>query len=157
MKATTPSLTALLATLTAGCLITLAPAPAIAKSPETYTGAFSQTAVGGYDPVAYFEAKRPERGLPALSHRWKGAEYRFASPERLAKFRADPEAYAPQFGGYCAWAVSQGYLAKGDPRFWRVVGGKLYLNYDATVQKRWEADIPGLIAKARANWPRVLN
>ena len=68
-----------------------------------------------------------------------------------------PEAYAPQYGGYCAWAVSQGYTAKGDPKYWKVVDGKLYLNYDASVQKNWEKDIPGHIANASKNWPKVLD
>ncbi len=155
MNLHTLKLTVLLAALAAGRLVTLAD-PAQARSPEVYTARLSDVAVGGFDPVAYFEAGRPARGLPQFSHRWKGAEYRFATAERLEKFRTDPEAYAPQFGGYCAWAVSQGYLAKGDPRHWRLVAGKLYLNYDAQIQRRWESDIPGHIAKARNNWPSVL-
>lgn len=72
-------------------------------------------------------------------------------------FMATPEKYAPQFGGYCAWAVSQGYTADGDPEAWKIVDDKLYVNYSQRVQKRWEVDIPGYIAKGRANWPGVLN
>jgi len=68
-----------------------------------------------------------------------------------------PEAYAPAYGGYCAWAVSQGYTAKGDPKHWKIVGGKLYLNYDARVQTDWEKDISGHISKAEKNWPVVLD
>jgi YHS domain-containing protein len=131
-------------------------AATIARQPEVYTPAFSNLALQGVDPVAYFTDGRPVKGRPRYSLIWKGAEYRFATAENLARFRATPQAFAPQYGGYCAWAVSQGYTAKGDPNAWRIVGGKLYLNYDATVQRRWEADIPGHIARANANWPAVL-
>jgi YHS domain-containing protein len=85
-----------------------------------------------------------------------GVEYRFATAQNLARFKASPDAYLPQYGGYCAWAVSRGYTAKSDPLAWKVIGGKLYLNYDKDVQKRWAADIPGNIAKADRNWPQVL-
>ncbi|MEM6666964.1 MAG: YHS domain-containing (seleno)protein, partial [Pseudomonadota bacterium] len=71
-------------------------------------------------------------------------------------FAANPARYAPQFGGYCAWAVSEGYTAKGDPKHWKVVNGKLYLNYNGRIQRRWEKDIPGHISKGNANWPNVL-
>ena len=78
-----------------------------------------------------------------------------ASPRRRISTRssANPTAYAPQYGGYCAWAVAQGYTASGDPQFWKIVNGKLYLNYDGSVQAKWEKDIPGFIAKADKNWP----
>jgi hypothetical protein len=74
----------------------------------------------------------------------------------MVVFKADPDRYAPQYGGYCALAVSQGYTAKGEPRAWKFVGGKLYLNYNADIQRKWEQDIPGFIAKGNANWPKVL-
>lgn len=131
-------------------------APALAAKSEIYTGFLSGVAVGGYDPVAYFSEKRPVKGSGKFELEHKGATWRFASRANLEKFRADPAAYAPKYGGYCAWAVSQGYTAKGDPQYWRIVDGKLYLNYDASVQKRWEKDIPGFIRKAEANWPKVL-
>jgi hypothetical protein len=155
MNTRTLMLTVLLATLTAGRLVLL-PAAAEARAAEIHTAPFSKLALDGYDPVAYFETGRPARGQADHATIWKGVEFRFASAESLARFRADPGRYAPQYGGYCAWAVSQGYLAKGDPRHWRIVSGKLYLNYNAVVQKRWEADIPGFIAKAEKNWPGVL-
>ena len=72
-------------------------------------------------------------------------------------FAADPEKYAPQYGGYCAWAVSQGYTASTDPEAWKIVDGKLYLNYSKSVQQTWEQDIPGNIAAGDGNWPKVLN
>lgn len=133
-----------------------APLVANAKSPEIYTGLLSSTAVGGYDPVAYFTASKPVAGKSGITHAWKGVTWRFASEQNRDLFKANPQAYAPQYGGYCAWAVSQGYTAKGDPNHWKVVDGKLYLNYDASVQRNWEKDIPGHISSANRNWPTVL-
>lgn len=129
--------------------------PAQAAKAPVYTPAFSNLAIEGYDPVSYFEGK-PAKGDAKFSATHKGAEYRFVSAQSLARFKANPDAYLPQYGGYCAWAVSQGYTAKADPLAWKVVGGKLYLNYDQSVQKRWAADIPGNIAKGDRNWPQVL-
>ena len=82
-----------------------------------------------------------------------GAAWRFANAANRDAFAADPEAYAPQFGGYCAWAVSEGYTASTVPEAWRIVDGKLYLNYSRRIQSRWERDIPGNIARGTANWP----
>lgn len=139
------------------CGALFAASAASAREAEVYTGTFSSLAVGGYDAVAYFKAGRPVAGNDQFSMQYKGATWRFASPENLAAFQANPVAYAPQYGGYCAWAVSQGYTASGDPRFWKIVNGKLYLNYDGSVQAKWEKDIPGFIVKADRNWPGVLN
>lgn len=122
-----------------------------------YTGLFSNTAVGGFDAVAYFTVDEPVRGSREFTTEWNGAEWRFSSQETLDLFLADPEAYAPQYGGYCAWAMAEGYTAKGDPEFWRIVDGRLYLNFNREVQERWEADIPGFIAAANANYPAILN
>jgi len=133
-----------------------AAAPAFAADNEVYTGRFSSLAVGGYDPVAYFEQGEPVKGQSQYAYEYKGATWRFSSAENLAAFTADPDAYAPQYGGYCAWAVSQGYTAPGNPKNWSVVEGKLYLNYNDKVQRDWEKDIPGFIAKAEENWPGVL-
>lgn len=133
-----------------------APPAALAEKPPVYHGLFDDLAVGGYDAVAYFSAGRPVEGKQAFEHKYKGSTWRFSTAENLAAFKAAPDKYAPQFGGYCAWAVSQGYTAKGDPKNWRVVNGKLYLNYNTDIQKKWEKDIPRLIAKGDANWPKVL-
>jgi hypothetical protein len=130
---------------------------AAARSDEIYTGILSSTAVGGYDAVAYFSEGKPVQGKRDITFPWKGATWRFATEKNRDLFKEKPEAYAPQYGGYCAWAVSRGYTAKGDPRYWKVVGDKLYLNYDAGVQKDWEKDIPGNIAKGDQNWPAVLD
>lgn len=132
-------------------------APALAAAPEVFTARFSNLAVGGYDPVAYFEAGAPAKGSKEFSFDYDGATWRFASAENLEKFKASPAAYAPQYGGYCAWAVSQGYTAPGNPQNWSVRDGKLYLNYNDKVQTDWLKDPDGFIAKANVNWPGVLS
>lgn len=132
-----------------------APTASLAKDP-VYTGTLSSLAVSGYDPVAYFTDGKPVEGESAFEYEWNGATWRFASQANLDAFKANPEAYAPQFGGYCAWAVSQGYTASATPEAWRIVDGKLYLNYSKGVQATWEQDVPGNIAKADKNWPKVL-
>jgi YHS domain-containing protein len=136
--------------------LALMPLAAQAKSAEVYTGILSSVAAGGYDPVAYFTDGKPVPGNRDITFTWKGATWRFVSEKNRDLFKQKPEAYAPQYGGYCAWAVSRNYTAKGDPKYWKVVGGKLYLNYDAGVQKDWEKDVPGNIAKGDKNWPAVL-
>ena len=90
------------------------------------------------------------------SSTWNGATWRFASADNKAAFDANPDAYAPQYGGYCAYAVANGYTAKTDPDAWSIVDGKLYLNYSRRVRTRWLEDVPGNIAKGDANWPSVL-
>ena len=129
---------------------------AVAKDAPVYTGTLSNVAVGGHDPVAYFADGRLVKGDRSIVLQHAGAEWRFATAQYRDRFAAAPERYAPQYGGYCAWAVAQGYTASGDPQFWKIVDDKLYLNYDADVQKKWEKDIPGFIAKANQNWPTVL-
>ena len=142
--------------LVAAALVLAAPLAAAAKSPPVYTGWLSSTAVGGHDPVAYFTDGKPVAGSASITHQWNGVTWRFASEKNRELFKASPEKYAPQYGGYCAWAVSQGYTAKGDPNHWKIVDGKLYLNYDAKVQRNWEQDVPGHITSANRNWPKVL-
>ena len=116
---------------------------------------FTGTAIEGYDPVAYFAEGRPVEGDSAFAHDWMGATWYFASAENRDRFAADPERYAPQYGGYCAWAVAHGYTAKIDPAAWKIVEGKLYLNYSKEVQADWAQDIPGNITKSDANWPKI--
>lgn len=130
--------------------------PAAAAQDAVYTGRFSDLAVSGYDAVAYFDQGKPVEGSGDFEYDWNGATWRFASAANRDAFKADPARYAPQYGGYCAWAVSQGYTASTDPEAWRIVDGKLYLNYSKGVQKTWEQDIPGFIASADGNWPAVL-
>ncbi|RJQ47599.1 MAG: YHS domain-containing protein [Nitrospiraceae bacterium] len=114
-------------------------------------------AIKGYDPVAYFTDSRPVKGDSRYEHTWNGAKWLFASTKHLALFKSDPEKYAPRYGGYCAYAVSQGATADIDPEAWTIVDGKLYLNLNKDVQGLWEKDIPGYIQKADRNWPAVLH
>jgi YHS domain-containing protein len=113
-------------------------------------------AIRGYDPVAYFKSSKPVKGKENLSFEWHGATWHFASQENLNAFKADPEKYAPQFGGYCAYAVAKGSTAKTEPEAWKIVDGKLYLNYDLGIKEKWEANQADYIKKAHENWPGVL-
>jgi YHS domain-containing protein len=113
-------------------------------------------AVQGHDPVAYFTSGAPVAGDPKFEYAWNGAKWLFASAENLEKFKKDPEAFAPQFGGYCAYAVSHGHTADGDPQAWKIVNGKLYLNYSPDVKKMWEADQETFIKDGEKNWPEFL-
>lgn len=131
-------------------------APARDAVAPIFTGIVKDTAVGGYDPVAYFKDGKPVAGSKDITLQHGGATWRFASEANRAAFAADPQRYEPRYGGYCAWAVSQGYTAKGDPKAWKIVGGKLYLNYDQNVQRTWEKDSPGHISRADANWPKIV-
>ena len=132
-------------------------APIAASAKDAVYQSFFGTAIDGTDPVAYFTENKPVKGSSDFAHEWNGATFHFASAENRDLFAANPEKYAPQYGGYCAWAVSQGYTASTDPEAWKIVDGKLYLNYSKSVQQTWEQDIPGNIAAGDGNWPKVLN
>ncbi|MDX2307095.1 MAG: YHS domain-containing (seleno)protein [Hyphomicrobium sp.] len=141
--------------ITGSAIAWLAKSSFAAKDP-IFAGLVQGVAVGGYDPVAYFEKGSAIAGDPAITLEHSGATWRFQSEANRQAFKADPDRYAPQYGGYCAYAVANGYTAKGDPEAWKIVDGKLYLNYDKSVQAEWAKDIPGYVAKGDANWPRVL-
>jgi len=113
-------------------------------------------AIRGYDPVAYFTESKPVKGKAELTAEWMGATWRFASAKNRDMFKADPAKYAPQFGGYCAFAVSRGYTASTDPDAWTIVDGKLYLNYSVSVMQTWRKNTARYIARAEGNWPKVL-
>jgi YHS domain-containing protein len=118
--------------------------------------ATDEGAIRGYDPVAYFTDGKPVKGSDDFTFEWNGATFKFASSANLAEFRADPEKYAPRYGGYCAYAVSEGYTASTVPEAWTIHEGRLYLNYSLGVRERWKKDIPGRTTAADANWPGVL-
>ena len=111
---------------------------------------------GGYDVVAYFDQDQPVKGDASYQTTWKGADWLFSSAENLKKFTANPEKYAPQFGGYCAWAVSQNYTARGSPKHWNIVDGKLYLNYNGSVKLTWQRNARKNIVSGNQNWPNLL-
>jgi YHS domain-containing protein len=125
--------------------------------PPVFTEFRSKLALDGYDPVAYFKSGKATKGSASHVSTWNSATWHFSSAANKTAFDANPPSFAPQFGGYCAWAVSEGYTAKGDPNIWRIVDDKLYVNYNASVQRSWEKDVPGHIAKGERNWPKVLS
>ncbi len=130
--------------------------PALAGKAAVFTGLVPGVGVGGYDAVAYFAEGKARAGDPAISTRYHGVTYRFVSKAHRDLFKADPEKYLPQYGGYCAYAVANGATAKGEPEDWTVHGGKLYLNFSDEVRTVWRQDIPGYVSSANKNWPGVL-
>jgi hypothetical protein len=110
-------------------------------------------ALKGYDAVAYFVDGRAVPGDPRFEYAVEGVRYRFASAANRDRFAREPQRFLPQYGGFCAWAVSRGYTADTDPLAWRIVDGRLFLNYSRSVQRQWEGDIPGNVTKGDANWP----
>ena len=128
--------------------------PTWAQQAEVFSA--SGLAIRGYDPVAYFSEQKPVAGNPTFSYEWQGATWHFANAENAELFAASPERYAPQYGGYCAYAVANGYTASTDPGAWHIHEDKLYLNYNRTVRLLWRRDIPGNIVSANGNWPQVL-
>lgn len=129
--------------------------PAKAGKAPVFTGLVSRVGAGGYDVVAYFSGQSAP-GNAEITTVWNGATWRFVNAQNKAAFESAPEKYAPQFGGYCAYAVANGYTAKGDPEAWSVADGKLYLNYSKGVRAKWQEDVPGNITAGNANWPKVL-
>ncbi len=131
-------------------------APAAFAEAPIYTAKRSNVAVQGYDPVAYFTIGSPTKGSEEYSTNYMGAEFRFASQANLTTFLADPERYAPQYGGYCAWAIgAKADYAKGSAKYWNIVDGKLYLNYNKSIQKKWNKDIQGFIEMGDVNWDQL--
>jgi hypothetical protein len=114
-------------------------------------------AIHGYDPVAYFVDGAPRKGRRDLAVEHAGALWLFASEDNRRAFKSDSARYLPAYGGYCAYGVAQGYLVKIDPQAWRIVDGKLYLNYDRSIARTWAKDVPGYVRKADANWPGLTN
>jgi YHS domain-containing protein len=112
-------------------------------------------AIDWYDPVAYFTRGEPVQGSPDHAYQWNGVTWHFASAEHRDRFISDPEAYAPAYGGYCAWAVAEGKVAGINPAMWHIENGTLYLNYSAGTNRRFLSDVSGNIARADTNWPNI--
>jgi len=130
--------------------------PAFAGQGPIYTSWGS--AASGYDVVAYFTESRPVKGSSSYTAEYKGATWRFASASNRDLFLSNPEQYAPQYGGFCAYAVAIGSLdVSTTPEAWKIVDGKLYLNYSRGVQERWESKISGYVADADRNWSKAYN
>ncbi|WP_192350428.1 YHS domain-containing (seleno)protein [Algoriphagus sp. Y33] len=126
---------------------------AFAQKPEVYLS--DGKAIGGYDPVAYFTERKPVKGKEEFKSVYMNASWLFSSAANKKLFDANPQTYAPQYGGYCAFGVAGGYKAKISPDAWTVVDNKLYLNYNLNVQKDWLKDQNGMIKKADHNWTTV--
>ncbi|MEL7035813.1 MAG: YHS domain-containing (seleno)protein [Cyanobacteria bacterium J06592_8] len=144
--------------------LSTAPAPSVALSPNKADEAqianvtepiFAKNgvAIRGADPVAYFQVGQTVLGNQQFTHNWMGVDWWFSSAKNRDLFAANPEQYAPQYGGFCAFAVANGYTAPIAPEAWSIVDGKLYLNFSLGVRSRWERDIPGNITRANDNWP----
>jgi YHS domain-containing protein len=129
--------------------------PAVAKSPTVFQND-QKIAASGYDVVASFTDRRPVEGTDAFSAKQAGATWRFTSAEHRNLFVAHPEKYAPQYGGYCAYAVSQGAVARTVLEAWSIMAGRLYLNYSLGVRSRSKVDKLRYIAQADAYWPAAL-
>ncbi|HKP63792.1 MAG TPA: YHS domain-containing (seleno)protein [Polyangiales bacterium] len=140
-----------------GLLLSLALAPAAHTQgkPNKINSNDSAYAIGGYDPVAYFEEGKPVRGKPELGSDYRGARWLFSSEARLKKFAKNPAAWVPQYDGYCAYGVSRGYLVNIDPAAFTVRDGKLYLNYSLDIRKQWLADVQARIVKADELFPSL--
>lgn len=140
----------------ASSAISGAPAFAVVDdSPAAVNTDQQSIALHGYDPVAYFADGAPAKGSATFSATHDGAIYNFANAENLEKFKADPAAYVPQYGGFCAMGVALHKKLDGDPTVWKIVDGKLYLNVNKEVSVAWQRDIPGNLAKANEEWPQI--
>ena len=129
-----------------------------AADPEIYSHK-KKGAIKGADVVAYWSLAPGEAavtGSDEFTHQWRGATWKFANADNLDKFKASPETYAPQFGGYCAFAVSHNFTKPVDPDRWDIVDNKLYLNFNGKAQRKWLNDRDAAISRGHANWPHVL-
>ena len=113
-------------------------------------------AIGGYDPVAYFEHGAPRKGDPDHNVMWKGAVWFFVTAQNRETFESNPHAYAPRYGGYCAYSVAHGATSPTDPTAWLIHDGRLYLTHNDTVRQMWQKDVDTYVARADQNWPAVL-
>ena len=129
--------------------------PAFANEPEIF--APGGVAIAGYDPVAYFTDGKPVPGEMDHALMWRGATWYFASAKTMEAFEMNPAAYAPQYGGYCAYAMSKGSVAPTAPEAFTVTDGRLYLTYSTEVRAIWSEDIAANVARADSHWPAALN
>jgi YHS domain-containing protein len=161
MSAITPLRLSRRSSLLLGLAALLASTAALAAPPVNTLkaglfGGSSDTAILGYDPVAYFTDGKPVKGQDSLSVDWMGAKWKFSSQAHRDQFKAAPEKFAPQYGGYCAYGVSQDNLVSIEPDKFKILDGKLYLNYNADVQAKWLKDPAGFIKQADAKFAALL-
>ena len=121
-----------------------------------YTGWFSNKAASGYDTVSFFTQGKAVKGRSEFSYHFQGVDWLFSSDAHRQLFKNNPNKYAPQYGGFCAWAIGEKQSrAPGDPKYWHIVNDKLYFNYDKTVQNVWLKDVSRFIRLADKNWPAM--
>jgi YHS domain-containing protein len=132
-------------------------APIAAQDPKVVVNTSKGgIAVQGYDPVSYFTSPAPQRGNPSFTATHMGARYHFVSAANRDRFRADPDKYAPQFGGYCGYGASRGYLAPVDPEAFTIMAGRLILQNSKKVLELWEREPEARLKLAVQNWPRIV-
>jgi len=119
---------------------------------ENRTFTTDGVAIHGYDPVAYFSQHRPVKGSAQFTHQNAGAMWQFENERNRDLFANDPEAYMPQYGGYCAYAMSKGFIASTAPEAWTIHAGKLYLNYSLRVRDNWVEDLSDNIRTGDDHW-----
>ena len=117
--------------------------------------AHSTPGLSGYDPVTYFTEGKPMKGSGFHTTVYEDVTYAFASEDHKKQFQANPEKFLPAYGGHCAYGVAVGKKFVADPEVWKIVQGKLYLNLDKSIQRKWEKDIAGYIKQADANWTKI--
>lgn len=148
-----------LAALSVGLILLgfMYPVPnAYAGSDPVYTSWRNNIALDGYDTVSFFTGK-PLKGNPSFQTEHKGAIWFFTTRANLDLFKMNPSVFAPEYGGYCAWAVAHGKLAKGSPENWYVEDGRLFLNFNDRIQKKWDKARTDFIQKADKRWPEILD
>jgi hypothetical protein len=138
-----------------GSLATSAAAADRVNASAGLTEAGAPLAIHGYDPVAFFTQGKALVGKMGITAIYQDAAFRFVSEANKKVFEANPERYAPQYGGYCAFGAAKGAKYDGDPRVFAIVGGKLYFNLSPDIQKKWNEDVAGYIKKADASWPKI--
>ena len=141
-----------LLTVFLGAGFLFSPISALAAPDAVYTNWRDNVAADGYDVVTFFSGK-PQPGKLEFSTRYEGADWFFFSQANKDLFLTNPELFAPQYGGYCAWAVAKGKLAPGSPDYWHVEDGRLFFKYNARVERRWQKKRASFIRTADARWP----
>ncbi len=148
------TLSAFVLTLGLGNIAT--PAFAVKQTGDEYNTLFAGLGAKGYDVVSYFTAGKPAPGAERFSTEYGGVKWQFSSAENLAMFKSDPAKYAPQYGGFCVWGGSVGKLFDVDPvNGWKIVDGKLYMNFNSDINATFSKDTQGFISKANRNWPSL--
>lgn len=138
------------------CILLQALVLTLTTGQETEIFSVNHLAIRGYDPVAFFTMNDALEGKSDFSFEWKGATWQFTSKENQELFMANPETYAPQFGGYCAWGMREGYKAETKPKnAWTVYNNKLYLNYNKDTTKGWLEAKDQNIETAESNWSKM--